>query len=207
MVVQTKNTSIDFSPRAKATRESLLQSARRVLRKKGYAGATVALIAKDAKRAHGTFYLYFDNLEDVYTCLLEEMWEDLKLQGKMMWHADDPMRSVEVTIERFISSYRANLELWELAEDMSATNPDFRKLRIEHHALLARKVARGIKGSIAFSDIDGLEPDVLAEILASMLESACRSNFRGGKNWPEDVLAAHLTEVWRRALGYARVTA
>lgn len=206
MAVQNKNAPTDFSPRAKATRELLLSSARRVLRKKGYAGATVALIAKDAKKAHGTFYLYFDNLEDVYTCLLEDMWEDLKLQGKMMWHDDDPVRSVEVTIERFISSYRANLELWELAEDMSATNPEFRKLRNDHHSLLVRKVARGIKGSIAFSDIDNLEPEVLAEILAGMLESTCRANFRDGRSWPEDVLAAHLTEVWKRALGYVKAS-
>jgi hypothetical protein len=115
------------------------------------------------------------------------------------------MKSVTVTIQRFIVAYQANLDLWELAEDMSATNPQFRKLRNEHHALLARKVCRGIEGSLQFGHIDGLDVEVLGEILAGMLESACRSNFRGGKNWPIEVLASHMAEVWGRALGYVTV--
>jgi AcrR family transcriptional regulator len=189
MVTRTA-TSVDM--RAQVTREALLLAARQVLKRTGYSGATVAQIAKEAHRAHGTFYVYFKNLEDIYANLLEDMWADLKLQGRAMWHADEPMN-------------QANLDLWELAEDMSATNPQFRKLRNEHHALLARKVCKGIEGSLPFGHIDGLDVEVLGEILAGMLESACRSNFRGGKNWPNEVLARHMAEVWGRALGYETV--
>jgi AcrR family transcriptional regulator len=202
MVTRTA-TSVDM--RAQVTREALLLAARQVLKRTGYSGATVAQIAKEARRAHGTFYVYFKNLEDIYANLLEDMWADLKLQGRAMWHADEPMKSVTVTIQRFIVAYQANLDLWELAEDMSATNPQFRKLRNEHHALLARKVCKGIEGSLPFGHIDGLDVEVLGEILAGMLESACRSNFRGGKNWPIEVLARHMAEVWGRALGYETV--
>jgi AcrR family transcriptional regulator len=188
--------------RTKATRDTLLNAARQVLRKRGYASATVAEIAKKARRAHGTFYLYFPNKESVYAVLLEEMWDDLKAQGRSIWHADEPVQSIIATIRRFIESYEENLDLWELAEDMSATNPHFRKLRIEHHELLARKIRNGIDGSRGNADLAGLDSEVLGSVLASMLEAACRVNFREGPRCDIDVLTTHIATVWVRALGY-----
>jgi AcrR family transcriptional regulator len=189
----------------KATRAALLRAARNVLRKSGYANATVAEIAKSARRAHGTFYLYFPNKEAVYAVLLDDMWEDLKAQGRAIWKADEPMLSVAATIQRFVSSYEENLDLWKLAEDMSATNPRFRELRIEHHRLLARKIRRGIEGAGPASRVEGLDLEVLSSILAGMLEAACRANFGEGPKVSVDLLADHLATVWGRALGYITV--
>lgn len=190
--------------RTNATRDALLRAARDILRKSGYANATVADIAKKARRAHGTFYLYFPNKEAVYAVLLDEMWEDLKAQGRAIWQPDEPMLSVTATIRRFIVAYEENLDLWELAEDMSAANPRFRQLRIEHHMLLARKIRRGIEGAAA-GNVEGLDLDVLASILAGMLEAACRINFREGPRLDVDGLAQHIATIWGRALGYIPV--
>jgi len=191
--------------RTKATRDALLGAAREELRKRGYANATVAGIVKRARRAHGTFYLYFPNKEAVYAVLLDDMWSDLKAQGRAIWNPDEPMLSVTATIQRFITAYGDNLDLWELAEDMSATNPHFLKLRIEHHHLLARKIRSGIEGSIDAGNVAGLDLDVLANILAGMLEAACRVNFREGLKRDVDVLTDHVATVWGRALGYVTV--
>lgn len=189
----------------KATQEALLRAAREVLRTSGYANATVAGIAKRARRAHGTFYLYFPNKEAVYAVLLDDMWEDLKAQGRAIWKADEPMLSIWMTVRRFISSYEENLDLWELAEDMSAANPRFRELRGEHHRLLARKVRRGIEDAGRGRHLQGLDIDVLAGILAGMLEAACRANFREGPKIEVDALATHIATIWGRALGYISV--
>jgi len=188
--------------RSKATRDTLLRAARVELQKRGYANVTVAGIAKRARRAHGTFYLYFPNKEAVYGELLELMWDDLKAQGRAIWHFDQPMQSVIATIRRFISAYGENLDLWELAEDMSATNPSFRKLRMEHHRLLARKIRSGIEGSIDVGDVAGLDLHILSNILGGMLEAACRASFREGLDVDVDVLTEHIAIVWGRALGY-----
>jgi AcrR family transcriptional regulator len=188
--------------RSKATRDALLHAARQVLRKRGYANATVAEIAKKARRAHGTFYLYFPNKESVYAVLLDQMWDDLKAQGRSIWQADEPVQSIIATIRRFIESYEENLDLWELAEDMSATNPQFRRLRTEHHELLARKIRNGIEGSRSKGDLAGLDTEVLGNVLASMLEAACRVNFQEGPRRDVDVLTTHLATIWVRALGY-----
>jgi AcrR family transcriptional regulator len=191
--------------RSEKTRACLLQAARQVLREKGYAHVTVADIAKLAGRAHGTFYLHFANKEAIYEELLEEMWESLKAQGRAIWHADEPMRSVSATVRRFVDAYQENLDLWELAEDMSATNPAFRELRTSHHRLLARKVRSGIQGSLASSHIAGLDLDIVSDILASMLEAACRANFRQGLERSPEVLAGHISTVWGRTLGYIAI--
>lgn len=186
----------------KATRDALLRAAREVLRAGGYANATVAGIAKSARRAHGTFYLYFPNKEAVYAVLLDDMWEDLKAQGRAIWKPDEPMLSIWMTIRRFVISYEENLDLWELAEDMSAENPRFRELRVEHHRLLARKIRRGIEGAGRPTHVEGLDLDVLSSILAGMLEAACRVNFREGPKIEADALATHIATIWGRALGY-----
>ena len=133
------------------------------------------------------------------------MWEDLKAQGRAMWKPGEPMLSVAITIRRFISAYEENLDLWKLAEDMSATNPHFRALRMEHHRLLARKIRRGIEGAGASSRIRGMDLDVLSSILAGMLEAACRVNFENSPIVSVNVLADHVATIWGRALGYISV--
>jgi AcrR family transcriptional regulator len=186
----------------KATRDALLCAAREVLQNGGYAGATVADIAKKARRAHGTFYLYFPNKEAIYAVLLDDMWEDLKAQGRAIWQADQPMLSISMTIRRFITAYEENLDLWELAEDMSAANNRFRELRVEHHRLLARKIRRGIEDAGEISHVERLDLDLLSSILAGMLEAACRVNFFDGQKVDVDALATHIATIWGRALGY-----
>jgi hypothetical protein len=105
-------------------------------------------------------------------------------------------------VRRFVDAYEENLDLWELAEDMSAINPYFRKLRMEHRQLLARKVRSGIEGSLAGGNVRGMDLEVTADILAGMLEAACHGNFREGPRRSAEVLAQHIATIWGRALGY-----
>jgi AcrR family transcriptional regulator len=51
-------------------REEVLEAARRIFARLGYAATTVEEIAKEAGMAKGTIYLYFRSKEEVYTALL-----------------------------------------------------------------------------------------------------------------------------------------
>ena len=51
--------------RAAATQSQLLEAAREVFCERGYQATSVAAITDAASTAHGTFYLYFRNKEDV----------------------------------------------------------------------------------------------------------------------------------------------
>jgi AcrR family transcriptional regulator len=92
-------------------REKLLEAARKVFAEKGYGEATARDIVRRTDLASGTFYNYFDDKQDVFMALLEEMSE----KGRALVRAQrqEPGRSIE---ERVAGAYRAYFE-WAVEED------------------------------------------------------------------------------------------
>ena len=63
--------------RAERTRQSLVIAARHAFSEKGYQATTVSSITAAADVAHGTFYLYFSNKEELFVELVEAAWTEL----------------------------------------------------------------------------------------------------------------------------------
>ena len=63
--------------RAAATQAQLLEAAREVFAERGYQATLVAAITDAASTAHGTFYLYFRNKEDVFAQLMATAMDEL----------------------------------------------------------------------------------------------------------------------------------
>lgn len=188
--------------RTEATRKALLAAARVVLNEQGYARATVAQIARAAGRAHGTFYLYFANKEDIYSLLLEDMWNDLKHQSRTVWRRDVPLDSVHATVDRYVRAFEENVDLWRLLDDMSASNPHFLEIREDHRRQFVHKIERGIEGSVSQAHVEGLRTDIIAELLAGMVDEICSIRFLRGRDWSREELVGHIVTVWGRAVGY-----
>src|ERR1044071_5578793 len=55
-----------------ARRRRIQEAARTVFAERGYAGASIELIAREASLSVGAIYLYFRSKEDLYVSLLEE---------------------------------------------------------------------------------------------------------------------------------------
>ena len=187
--------------RAKHTRARLVAAARKVFTEKGYPRATVADIVREAGRAHGTFYLYFENKQDVFGAVLDEVIASLEGQSRAMWRAENPTRSVWVTVRRFLEEFDHNRELWLLLDQMSAMDPGFEDLRERWRRAFVTKIRRGIETS-ATESIAQLDSELLAEILAAMVDEICRVAYLEGHEWDVDVLAMHITTLWARGLGY-----
>lgn len=188
--------------RTEATRRALFTAARTVLRDHGYARATVAHIARAAGRAHGTFYLYFENKEDIYSQLLEDMWSDLKAQSRSVWRRDTPLESVRATVARYVSGFAENVDLWRLLDEMSASNPRFMQSRDSYRRQFVQKIQRGIESSGPEARIAGMQAVIVAELLAGMVDEACAALFLRGRSWSEEDLVDHIVTVWGRAVGY-----
>src|SRR3954470_17582884 len=92
-------------------REKLLPAARKVVSEKGYGEATARDIVRETDLATGTFYNYFNDKQDVFMALLDEMSE----KGRAIARAErqDSELSLE---ERIAGAYRAYFE-WAVAED------------------------------------------------------------------------------------------
>lgn len=187
--------------RAIETRAALLAAARSVFQEKGYRRTTVADIVKRAGRAHGTFYLHFENKRAITVALLEEAITSLQRQSRAMWRHENPTRSVWVTVRRYIEEYRDNSQLWLLLDQMATEDEGFRQIREEWRATFVSRIRRGFGASAATGD--GLDLDVLAELFAAMVDEICWASYVEGRRWNIDALALHITTLWSRAVGYA----
>ena len=91
-------------------REKLLLAAREGFAEKGYGEATARDIVRKTDLATGTFYNYFDDKQDAFMALLDEMSE----KGRALVRAQrqEPNRTLE---ERVANAYRAYFE-WAVEE-------------------------------------------------------------------------------------------
>ena len=89
----------------------LLEAARKVFAEKGYGEATARDIVRETDLATGTFYNYFDDKQDAFMALLEEMSE----KGRALVRAQrqDSDLSLEKRVE---NAYRAYFE-WAVEEN------------------------------------------------------------------------------------------
>jgi AcrR family transcriptional regulator len=92
-------------------REKLLEAARKVFAEKGYGEATARDIVRETDLASGTFYNYFNDKQDAFMALLDEMSE----KGRALVRAQrqDTTRSLE---QRVSHAYRAYFE-WAVEEN------------------------------------------------------------------------------------------
>lgn len=92
-------------------RAKLLVAARKVFAEKGYGEATARDIVRETDLASGTFYNYFNDKQDAFVALLDEMGE----KGRALVRAQrrDTKLSLE---ERVESAYRAYFE-WAVEEN------------------------------------------------------------------------------------------
>ncbi len=187
--------------RTAASRDALLEGARRVLREHGYNQASVRLITRAAHRSHGTFYIHFENKEAIYATLLEEMRHRLHQESRAAWRADDPLASVQRSIEIYVCSFQRDREFWELLDGSSATSALFQRERIALRRALVSDIRKGIDKSHT-ARLDDMDPDLVAEILAAMLEQTCATFLLNGGTVEPDTITTHVGTLWGRMLGY-----
>lgn len=91
----------------------IIEAATKVFAKKGFYQSKISEIAKEAKVADGTIYIYFENKDDILISLFEEQMkgviENMEVQISGI---DDPARK----LERFASTH---LDLIEKNQDMA----------------------------------------------------------------------------------------
>jgi AcrR family transcriptional regulator len=182
--------------RTERSRLSLLDAARAVYRDKGYQAVSVAEIAKRAGRAHGTFYLYFDNKHDVYSALLAGFGDQTGARFAEVALSPDPAAGFQ-ELRGLLASFQRDRDLWELLDEMSADDESAARLRSDLREALSRRISESLR-LIPLADPAGLDPDVLAELFASMIFRLARL---GSLPDTPEVTALHLLATWYRLLG------
>jgi AcrR family transcriptional regulator len=184
------------------TRRRLLLAAREVFAEKGYPHASVADVVQRAGRAHGSFYLHFANKEAVLQALLEGAMARLSLESRTLWRGDEPETGVRDTIRRFIEAYGEDRDLWLLLDQRSSLEPIFKKLNDQWFRQLATGIRHGMVSAETRALMPGLDPEILAQVLAAMLSDSTRAFYQEKYSWTPDEMAAGIVTIWSLTLGY-----
>lgn len=140
--------------------EAIIDAAVRVIAEFGYHNAQVSKIAREAKVADGTIYLYFENKDDVLISLFSEK------MGSFISEVEETIQRFESPVEQLHQLIRLHFEHldsdWELAIvtqiELRQSNPEVRKgigqILKRYLDMIDRIVEDGIRKGVFRSDLD-----------------------------------------------------
>lgn len=160
--------------KAEATRAALLEAARTVIARDGYANARIVDIAQEAGKSAGVFYSYFEDKNTLFTALVEEFHDDLTRltppPGEYEEHTDQAIRQA---VRVFWTAYQKfQPELAGLIE-VSPSDPALLALWRKIRQRGIRRFAFRIRKQQEHGLCRGLDPELAASALHNMLEFTC----------------------------------
>lgn len=97
--------------------EKIIRAAVKVFARKGFFSARISDIAKAAKVADGTIYLYFNNKFDILISVFdEEIGKFIAQTKKLVDQEDDPKKKMEVFALKHLSMVKENKSLAEIIQ-------------------------------------------------------------------------------------------
>ena len=137
----------------------IIRAATKVFAKKGFFNARISDIAKEAKVADGTIYLYFNNKYDMLLSVFEEKIGKLVEQiNTEIENEDDPRRMLEIFIENHLREMKKNKNLAEVIQiELRQTNKiikDYRNNKFsEYLNIISTIIKEGQKQKVFRQDI------------------------------------------------------
>ena len=154
-------------------RAQLLRAARKVFRAKGYEGASVSEIVREAGVAQGTFYHYFPSKRDAAVSLRDGLLETM---AQAVATAVKSRTSFEDRLEALIAACfkvaRRNADLFRLAfigadethSEMHSQSPE--------HASFLRAITDLFRDAVDAGEMEVMDPEIAARLAIGLLQHA-----------------------------------
>ena len=187
-------------------RAQLLKAARKVFRAKGYEGATVSEIVREAGVAQGTFYHYFPSKRDAAVSLRDGLMETM---ARAVSTAVESDTSFEERLESLIAAgfkvARRNADLFRLAFiGADETHPELHSESPEHGSLLIG-ITDLFRDAVDSGEMEAMDPEIAARLALGLLQHAMIEAFVFGEGGESDRLeqgvSAMLLNALRRRTG------
>src|SRR3989339_1640127 len=127
----------------------IIVAATKVFAKKGFFTARISDIAKEAKVADGTIYLYFNNKYDILLSVFEEeVGKIVENTENLLSLEGDPMKMLEIFITQHLIAMKKNKNLAEVIQiELRQTNKVIKEYRdnkfSEYTGIIADIIRRG----------------------------------------------------------------
>jgi TetR/AcrR family fatty acid metabolism transcriptional regulator len=151
----------------------IIRAATKVFAKKGFFNARISDIAKEAKVADGTIYLYFNNKFDILLSVFEQEIGKLIDQVTLLLEREDnPNHRLEIFIINHLEEMRKNRYLAEVIHiELRQTSKLIREYRknkfSEYLDIIATIIEKGQQEGIFRPDI---KPELAKQILFGALD-------------------------------------
>ncbi len=183
-------------------RAQLLRAARKVFRAKGYDGATVSEIVREAGVAQGTFYLYFPSKKDAAVSLVDGLMETM---AQAVATAVESRTSFEDRLESMIAASfkvaRKNADLFRLTFiGADETHPELHSQSPEHASLL-RVITDLFRDAVDAGEMEGMDPEIAARLAIGLLQHAMLEAFVFGEGEESNRLEQGVSALLLNALG------
>ena len=181
---RTQQAQTDRASRARERRrKELLDAATRVFAKKGYWNASITDIIKAAGVARGTFYLYFESKQEIFTAIVDKFREDqIQLMRQPIQHAGFPIgadwrKRTDAAVMSWFEYFRRNLDAAKLViGEANMIDPSAARKREDVRraikSLIAENISRMQDAGIYHRKVS---PEMAAHFLQAMFEVAALS--------------------------------
>ena len=182
-------------------RAQLLKAARKVFRAKGYEGASVSEIVREAGVAQGTFYLYFQSKRDAAVSLRDGLMETM---ARAVVNAVESGTSFEDRLKSLISasfkSARKNADLFRLAFiGVDETHSEMHSESREHASFL-RATTDLFRDGVDAGEMEAMDPEIAARLAIGLLQHAMIEAFVQGDGEESDRLEQGVSTMLLNAL-------
>ncbi len=185
--------------RGARTRASLIAAARTVFERDGFLNSRLTDITAEARCSTGTFYTYFRSKEEVFAAVLEQAQDAMLHPGvRRVADPEDPYAVLEAANRAYLESYRANVKLMVLMEQVANVDPAFRELRHRRAEVFIARNARSIADLQRRGVADAtLDPMLASRALSSMVSRVAYSvlGFGEGLEGADSTVAVGEAEV------------
>lgn len=155
----------------------IIVAATKVFAKKGFFNARISDIAKEAKVADGTIYLYFNNKFDILISVLEEeIGKIIEQIEQAIAQETDPEKMLTIFIEKHLSAMKQNKNLAEVIHielrQSDRLVKEYRNTTFKQYIdVISKIVMRGQEKGIYREDI---QPDIAKRAFFGALDEVSR---------------------------------
>ncbi|MFP7755830.1 TetR/AcrR family transcriptional regulator [Thermodesulfobacteriota bacterium B35] len=182
----------------------IIRAATKVFAKKGFFNARISDIAKEAKVADGTIYLYFNNKFDILISVFEQEIGKLIDQVRVLLDKeDDPRKMLEIFITKHLTEMKKNRNLAEVIQiELRQTNKlirDYRNNRFaEYVNIVSTIIKKGQEEKIFRQDI---LPGIAKRAIFGALDEISRIwNLNLDTNYTVEETARQVADIFQKGI-------
>jgi len=163
--------------KAENKHSKIISAATKVFARKGFFTARISDIAKEAKVADGTIYLYFNNKYDILlTVFEEEVGKIVERTNKLLRNEEDPRKMLEIYTIQHLMAMKKNKNLAEVIQiELRQTHKvikDYRDNKFsEYIGIIANIIKKGQETGAYRSDV---KPDIAKRVYFGALDEVSR---------------------------------